>query len=449
VGWLIVLVTSVIATVAPASGGSTYVLRPDGDITGQWSKIGASTEAAALDDNVTQPTSVGTGDYILAGAPGRVAEVSLSSHTLSGESVNSGTAWFYSAAGVASAGKADVLWGGQVRGSTTWGGVLGASAGWHSISVTPPDQAAVDDLRLRFTSTSGSDVTVRAAYFQLNTLSTSGCSFSNSGSSIGMTVSGCATVAADTASNSDPIPFWGAIECQSSSRFQEVGSGGDTHPTATGMAQGDTAYRRLTAIDGDDFSGERCELGKDDWRDSPVTFYRDGMHLVTYASIRLPSNFPLDTNHWQVVLQMKQAEPSNVGGWYPALALDAYEGQWYFIQAGQGSNDLGLVWQAPAQKNVWTRFAIDVVYSTDPSIGSVRIYADLNNDGDFADGGEQSGLMHMATLAPEMSGDDHHFNVGDPVPSHLRMGLYHDPAIDCPAPSGCSTEIDNVQVMAP
>jgi hypothetical protein len=275
------------------------------------------------------------------------------------------------------------------------------------------------------------------------------CPLSQSGSTIGMSLpSACTQVASDTASNPDPNPFWGQTDCADASRQVVPSSGGDTHPTGMGASQGNSSYRQLTAMDGDDVWGERCEVGQNDNRYGPTVFYYEGMRRVTYASIRLPSNFPLAANTWQVVLQMKQTEPSDVGGSYPALALDAYDGQWYFMQANQGANDKGLVWQAPAQLNKWTRFAFDVTYSTDPNVGSVRIYADLNNDGDFSDSGETSSLMHMSTLQPETAGSSADgFNTGDPVPSHLRTGLYHNSSIACPPPSGCSTQVDNVQVV--
>jgi hypothetical protein len=38
---------------------------------------------------------------------------------------------------------------------------------------------------------------------------------------------------------------------------------------------------------------------------------------------------------------------------------------------------------------------------------------------------------------------------GDAIPDHLRLGLYMNPSIACVAPSGCSVDVDNVQVVAP
>ena len=43
-----------------------------------------------------------------------------------------------------------------------------------------------------------------------------------------------------------------------------------------GAPQGNTAYRKLTVFDGDDYSGERCELGYNTWNEglaSPTNPY--------------------------------------------------------------------------------------------------------------------------------------------------------------------------------
>ena len=257
------------------------------------------------------------------------------------------------------------------------------------------------------------------------------------------------TLFEDTAAVGDPLPLWGAIDCERASRHTRVSSGGDPAPTATGERQGDDAFRRLTVIDGDDFYGERCELGQNDHRSGPVAIYRDGDHSVTWFSLRLPPSFPLDTPHWQGGVQLKQAQPADNGGGTPALSLKAFDGRWILFHSDPGYTEVDLpVWSAPASAGRWTRFALDVVFSPDPDRGRVVVLADLNGDGDFDDADERSEELRLSTLKLEGPGDDEDgYGEGEPLVSHLRAGLYHDPVIRCPAPGGCAIELDNVQVV--
>jgi hypothetical protein len=258
-----------------------------------------------------------------------------------------------------------------------------------------------------------------------------------------MTAPSCGQVASDTGASSSPLPFWGSIQCAAESRYSYEGVGGDPDPTAFGAAQGNSAYRHLTVFDGDNYSGERCELGLNSTR-GPTAFYREGEQRLTYFSERLPSNFPLAANSWQVTMQMKQAQPSHDNGSGVALEMEARQGRWV------ASALWHELFSFPAQSNIWTRFAWDVFYSKDPSQGWVQISADLNGDGDFNDPGERSPVIHTATMATEISGyPADGITPGAGIPSHLRLGIYHDPAIPCPAPTGCSVDVDNVQVMSP
>jgi hypothetical protein len=263
---------------------------------------------------------------------------------------------------------------------------------------------------------------------------------------IAMSEPGCRLIASDTGAAPDPEPFWGALQCADPARYAHVMVGGDPHRTASGRAQGNDAYRRLTLRDGDEFYGERCELGEDDWRHGPTAFYAQGAHLLTYVSERLPDNFPLYTHTWQTVMQMKQAQPSDNGGGAPIIEMEARDGRWWIVDDWHG------LWSFPAVRNRWTRFAWDVYYSQIPGKGSIQVSADLNDDGDFEDPGERSPVFHLRTLKTEIdgpNGDGDGIAPGEPIPSHLRAGLYHNPAIRCPAPRGCSVEVDNVQVLAP
>ena len=257
-------------------------------------------------------------------------------------------------------------------------------------------------------------------------------------------------IASDTASSRDPLPFWGEAGCAARRRASRVREGGDTHRTASGAKQRDSAFRRLTVVDGDDAYGERCELGLNDWRTGRTVFYREGRRVDTYLSLRLPSNYPLEESSWQVVMQMKQTQPSNNGGGTPALALEASGGRWRLTRSASAgaSGDSSELWSAPARTGFWTRFALDAVYSRSAQRGSIAVHADLNGDGDFEDEGERSGVLRGFTLKRETQGSLRGFAPGSSIPAHLRAGIYHDPAIPCPAPAGCSVDLDNVQVVA-
>ena len=249
----------------------------------------------------------------------------------------------------------------------------------------------------------------------------------------------------DTASASTIWPFWGTMDCQNGDRVQWLSSGGDTHPQELSSdPQGNSSYRQLTVFDGDDVSGERCELGLNDHRIGPTAVYNEGDHKITYFSLRLPSSYPLSTDTWQTVMQMKQTQPADGGDGVPILFMGAYDDYWHI----ESSEKEGGYDTFPATANTWTRFAWDVYYSQDPKKGHLQVSADLNNDGDFADAGESSSTFYGQTLKTEVSGPNGSsdgLSPGDPIPSHLRMGIYHDPTLKCA--SGCSIDVDNVQIV--
>ncbi len=265
---------------------------------------------------------------------------------------------------------------------------------------------------------------------------------------------GKATFFSDTGADEDPEPLWGAVDCDldddppEASGVIQVDQGGDPADQGDGRPQGDDAFRIVQVNDGDDFFGERCELGENDVK-GPTALYGDGDRLLTYASFRLPPTFPVDTSDWQGVLQMKQVQPADNADGTPVLSLGAYEGRWILFHSGPGYTEEDVeLWSIPAQSGVWARFEFDVTYSADPAKGRVTVRADADGDGSFDGQGETSPTFETNTLKAETegSGDDGR-DAGEPLPSHLRVGLYHNPVIPCPG--GCHLDVDNVQVLRP
>jgi hypothetical protein len=261
-----------------------------------------------------------------------------------------------------------------------------------------------------------------------------------------MTAPGCSTLRQDTGLAANPEPGqWGKIDCAADSRYRYITTAGDAARRATGAVQQNRAFRRLTVLDGDDDYGERCELGRNNHADGEnapgqtsgtFALYQEGEHKITFFSQRYADGFDANADAWQQVAQIKQAQPyTDVAPVGVALELQIFRGRLRL------STFWTTRWSAPAPKrNVWIRYALDVVYSTDPAIGRVRLYVDRNGDGDALDRGERSPILRGTTISRDA-------DTGEPNPNVLILGIYHAPSIACPAPNGCSIDIDNVQVM--
>jgi hypothetical protein len=235
----------------------------------------------------------------------------------------------------------------------------------------------------------------------------------------------------DLATDRDPTPLWGELLAVSPTRYHWFPSGGPD----------DGPFRRLTAQDGDLFHGdsERAEIGDSDYTPTDGkldTFYlyRAGMRRVTSFWMRLPPDFPIDTDDWQVVMQMKETDPATNTAGTPVISLQATDGHWILKQSLSSgpSDDTRILWQTPAKVGVWTHIVVDATYSTDPATGRIGITI----------GKASSPVFHTYTLKTEVSPPGPGLHVGDPIPSHLRLGIYHDP----PLP-GTSVDIARVQIF--
>jgi hypothetical protein len=234
----------------------------------------------------------------------------------------------------------------------------------------------------------------------------------------------------DDASNPDPIPLWNEISAQASSRHQQFSTGGPTGGP----------FRRMTVLDGDNYYGERAELAHNarlgglgaPW--GTFFLYNQGDRRVTQFQMRLPTDYPINSPSWQVVMQMKQTGPSANSGGTPVLALEARSGRWVVTQsdsAGASSNTHEL-WSTPATLGVWTPISLDVTYSPDPAAGKLQITV----------GGVQSPTFNTYTEKYEISPGSQGLLPGSAIPSHLRMGIYHHSALP-----GTHVDFTDVKVL--
>jgi hypothetical protein len=221
---------------------------------------------------------------------------------------------------------------------------------------------------------------------------------------------------ADPMTNPDPEPLWGNIECGNDSRVSYSSSGGPN-----GLP-----YRTTTVLDGDDFYGERCEIGRNERRygyssagDESGTFmlYNPGDHKVTSYWMRLPADFPINTNNWQVVMQMKQAQPNLENISSPILALEARQGQLEF-RGPKDESSSAPYFAAPVTPGQWIHISYDIVYSSNPAVGTAVVTL----------GNQTSGVIHVATLATQV-GNNSGLSDGQAIPGHLRLGPYHDASL--------------------
>jgi hypothetical protein len=214
----------------------------------------------------------------------------------------------------------------------------------------------------------------------------------------------------DPMTDPDPANLWGSTvgDLADPSRQVLKSSGGpDGGP-----------YRQLTVKDGDSmgFSGERAELGNNNRSAglaSPSnhsgTFWlgQSGKSEVIRYSLRLPSTFPSSGSAFQNVTQLKHTCPcSDASSDQPELTLQVRSNQ-FRLYGNLGTAQ--LLWSTPVIKGSWVPIEWQVTWSKSSSIGKVQLKV----------GSAQSPVFTRQTLAYLKSS-------GTPMPSHLRVGCYHD-----------------------
>lgn len=194
-----------------------------------------------------------------------------------------------------------------------------------------------------------------------------------------------------------------------------------TSPSPTGR------FYRISIRGTDNCWGSRSELGQGNpvkWTDR---LFFNGQAVWMSWAVRLARGFPIFSNAWQAVAQWKQtaAYPGGSGG-SPIFELDVFNGRWSInhtswdptdqFDRAEGSH---REYFARAVTGRWVKFTLHVVFSADPAVGVFELF------GDMADGRGWRTLVrfeHTATLKRDVGG------TGLPIPDHLRLGIYRDPA---------------------
>jgi hypothetical protein len=219
-----------------------------------------------------------------------------------------------------------------------------------------------------------------------------------------------------------------AAEWASSSSIPKAASPPSPDPTRIGQstfrAQGKRSYR-FEMRNGDDSYGERAELGQG----MPTTsayqnrWFRAGDERWIAMQYYFPADWPTDDT-WQSVFQIK---PVDGGGGGPNLGFDAGRNRLMFAgnnnvwgsTAGNLYDGIGPLpgGSYPLVRGSWIKVTWHVVFSANPSVGSLEVF------GDLADG------KGMRTLVPRRPRATMKFLGSTMDPAHLRVGIYRDPGM--------------------
>jgi hypothetical protein len=239
--------------------------------------------------------------------------------------------------------------------------------------------------------------------------------------SLGLPASGSVLWKADAESSM-------ASEWASNSSMPVAASPPKPNPTRIGQstfrAQGQRSYR-FEMRNGDDSYGERAELGQG----MPATaayqnrWFRAGDERWIAMQYYFPTDWPSD-NTWQAVLQIK---PVDGGGGGPNLGFDAGRNRLMFggndnVWGSASGNILDGVGPLPGgsyplTRGRWIKLTWHVVFSANPSVGSMEVF------GDLADG------QGMRTLVPRHPRSTMKYLGSTMDPAHLRVGIYRDPGM--------------------
>ncbi|MGH2962024.1 MAG: heparin lyase I family protein [Solirubrobacterales bacterium] len=225
-----------------------------------------------------------------------------------------------------------------------------------------------------------------------------------------------AVVRSDPGIDPNPENLWGDIQCQADSRYEHHVTGGpDGGP-----------WRQLTVLDGDNFFGERCELGRNTKRygrssttDHRGTFYlfRKGDRRIIDWDFKLMSGFPVTTQN-STIFQLKHTCPCDSITSNPAVQLMPKLPNLYLrVPSNDTDTSEWDRWSTRVQTGVWYHATLDITFHTTEADGRVQLTID---DVDGVADARSSPTLSLSTI----NRDD-----GVPSPDHLRMGHYRNTAI--------------------
>jgi hypothetical protein len=269
------------------------------------------------------------------------------------------------------------------------------------------------------------------------------------------TESGLILLHEDPMASSDYGSIWGDYTERSAAspeRFEFIEDGdGDKWPKGDGTVQTEPGYRRLQILSGDKTSeeSERTELGNNNRQhgieggEGTFMLYEEGKRYKTFFSVRLAANYPYGAETWQIAMQMKQCQPyveDDLG--FVVLEMSCNYGQ-YWLQYANAIKREGESWGWGAvTPGRWIRFCYDVTYSVDPAKGKIEVTVDDREAATDFVPQRTSGLITDTQTLAAAAKEGYGLAVGDPIPSHLRMGIYRNPEINVDT----HVDIANVQV---
>jgi hypothetical protein len=198
---------------------------------------------------------------------------------------------------------------------------------------------------------------------------------------------------------------WANYSCQDASRITRV-----TLPSA----QGRYAYR-VNLHDGDNSFGERCEMAMGSPTRDGFPVFSSGEESWIGYQVYIPANFPSEGDKYNEITQFKQVNDLCA----PALSMHVEQDRLLLFHSADNRGSCGgrSVWSAPMSYDHWVKLLYHVKWSSDPSVGFVELYGDI-------DGSGMKLLMARTSMfTMKMDSSDR------TQPVDARLGIYRDSSI--------------------